>query len=848
MGNTDPNKGLTAAEAQQRIKRGESNGSFHIKTKSVWQILRTNLFSLFNLINVILAIFVLLTGSYRNALFMGVVVSNALIGVFQELRSKRVIDRLSLISAPKAVVMRDGEECELAVSDIVLDDIILLSSGMQICADGVVVCGECEVDESLITGESDPVVKHMGDELLSGSFVVSGKVSARAVRVGAQSYANKITSGAKYVKKQNSEMLRSINKIISTISVCIVPFALLLFFKAIFITNQDFNRGIVSTVAALIGMIPEGLVLLTSIALAVSSVRLAKKQTLCRDLYCVEHLARVDVLCLDKTGTITEGCMEVNDLHALDKSFDSAAALSLLCGALPDANATLAAIKAEYGADTVTAEKTVPFSSSRKWSGAYFSDGGTIVLGAPEFVLTDEKCAAIRPVIDSYAEQGMRVLVLAQSSTPLGEDGLPDDISAKALVVLTDKIRASAHETLDYFERQGVEIKVISGDDPLTVSNVAGRAGVRNAEHYVDASALSEDELAASVQSCTVFGRVTPERKLLLVKALKAAGHKVAMTGDGANDVLALKEADCSIAMQSGSDAARSVSQLVLMDSDFASMPLVVEEGRRVINNIQRSASLFLVKTIFSFLLAFVFLIAPQPYPFQPIQMTLISALAIGIPSFLLALEVNRNRVSGSFINNVLRNALPGGLTVVLGIVALTVAQCVFGLPQDQTSVIAALLAALACFCVLFGVCRPVGMRRGIMLAALTAAFVASILLFPELFYIVPLSKMAWVVFAVCGVFEIICLAALTALSKRVLAIEREIALPAAVRKVLLIVVFGLSAIFAVWFGMLLTDYFALSFDKLPIVARQCADGSYDGILYSISDGVMTVFGHKVTP
>lgn len=833
---TDIKKGLSREEAEERKRRGLSNGSFSVKTKSVGQIFRDNLFTLFNLINVILAAFVALTGSYRNMLFMGVIICNIAIGIFQEIRSKRIIDRLSLISAPKAHLLRDGEELTAPVSDIVTDDIMLLASGRQICADAILREGECEADESLITGESDPIVKKPGDELLSGSFVISGTAKAQVLRVGAEAYANKIAGGAKYIKKQSSEMMRSINKIIGTVSVCIVPFALVLFFKAIFVTRQSFDRGIVSTVAALIGMIPEGLVLLTSLALAVSSIRLARKQTLCQDLYCVEHLARVDVLCLDKTGTITEGCMEVTEVLPTDSGFDCERALNAFSAAMTDPNPTLAAVQARFCAGTsLKCERVIPFSSAKKWSAAVFEGEGTFAIGAPSFVLGEEKFAAVKPFAEEYSAKGMRVLVLAHSRSGMQGDSLPSDISAKALIVLSDKLRATAPATLEYFRKQGVTLKVISGDDPVTVSNVAKKAGLIGAENYIDAAELTQETLPAAAEKYTVFGRVTPYQKLELVKALKAGGHKVAMTGDGVNDVLALKEADCSVAMQSGSDAARNVSQLVLMNSDFASMPLVVEEGRRAINNIQRSASLFLVKTIFSFLLAVLFLFVPSAYPFQPIQMTLISALAVGAPSFLLALEPNHNLVRGSFLANVLKKAFPGGASVVVGIVLLLIAQGIFGIPQEQTSTMATFLTAAVMFGVLFNVCRPFNRLRGAMFGVLLCGFVGAAAVLPSVFYIVPLSLTEWLILAVLVCAALPCLAGLTALSGRLFEREgRELSVSPRVKKAVIAAVFVLSAVFAVWFGLVLTDYFALSLGNEPIIARRQPDGSYEGFLYNI--------------
>ncbi len=847
--NTDINKGLSSEEASERKKRGLSNGSFDVKTKSIGQIFRDNIFTLFNLINIILAVFVALTGSYRNMLFMGVIICNIAIGIFQEIRSKRIIDRLSLISAPKAHLIRDGAEQTLAVSEIVLDDIMLLASGRQICADGVLREGECEVDESLITGESDPIVKRIGDELLSGSFVISGTAKAQVIRVGAEGYANKIASGAKYVKKQSSEMMKSINKIISTVSVCIVPFSLVLFFKAIFVTHQSFDRGIISTVAALIGMIPEGLVLLTSIALAVSSIRLAAKKTLCQDLYSVEHLARVDVLCLDKTGTITEGCMEVSEVIPIESGFDYDKALNKFCTSMNDANPTLSAISEKWNAVTEEkAERIIPFSSAKKWSAAVFSDG-IYVLGAPSFALPSAEYEKIKPIAEQYSSKGMRVLVLAHSESVPTENELPADLSAKVLVALSDKVRESAPKTLEYFRQQGVAIKVISGDDPVTVSNVAKKAGLSGADSLVDMSQVSATELPLAAEKYTVFGRVSPYQKLELVKALKAQGHKVAMTGDGVNDVLALKEADCSVAMQSGSDAARNVSQLVLLDSDFASMPLVVAEGRRCINNIQRSAALFLVKTIFSFLLAVVFLFVPSAYPFQPIQMTLISALAIGAPSFLLALEANKSIVRGGFLQNVLKRAAPGGLSVTIGIILLLIAQSIFGIPQEQTSAMATILTASVAFGVLFNVCRPFNRLRTAMFAVLATAFVGAVLILPSLFYIVPLSWDNLAVLAVLVAISLVVLAVLTTLSGRLFGRETgDIEIPARLKKAVVAVVFSLSAVFALWFGSVMADFFALSGGNAPVVAQRQLDGSYAGILYGIDGEEMTVLGNAVTP
>lgn len=752
MNNTDINTGLTSAEAEERVKNGLCNGNLDVKTKSVKRIFFDNIFTFFNLINTALAVLVLIAGSFKNVLFMGIIISNIAIGIFQELRSKRVIDKLSIISAPKARLLRSGKETTLPVSEVVIDDIMLLSTGNQVCADAVVVEGECEANESLITGESDAISKKPGDKLISGSFIISGSVKAQAVQVGANSTSGKITSGAKHIKKRSSEMMKAIDTIIRIVAFCIVPFGVVLFSKAFLIIKLPFEDGVVSTVAALIALIPEGLVLLTSIALAISSIRLARRQTLCQDLYCVEALARVDVLCLDKTGTITEGSQVVTEVVPLDKDFDVENALSTFAAAFKDRNATLSAIADIFPkAPDCLPKRTIAFSSARKWSAAEFDKLGTIAVGAPSFVLGD-RYNEVKEQCERFTENGFRTLVVVHSDKPLGENALPSDISAKALVVISDKIRGSAPEVFKYFKEQGVSLKVISGDDPKTVSSIAIRAGLDNAKNYVDMTGVSEEELPELVEKCSVFGRVSPDMKLSIIKALKANGHKTAMTGDGVNDVPALREADCSVTVQAGSDAARAVSQIVLMNNDFASMPLVVQEGRRCINNIQRSAALFLTKTIFAFLLAVAFLFLPYEYPFRPIQMTLVSALTIGAPSFLLALEPNRSLVRGGFLKNVLWKAAPGGISAALGIGLIMVSRAVFDFPADEISTMSLLLMGAAFFGALFRICRPFNKTRAVMFSVLAAVFCLVPAISPTLrgfFYFKALSVMEYVVLGV---------------------------------------------------------------------------------------------------
>lgn len=847
---TDINSGLTQREAEEKIARGECNGSFSVRSKSVGRIFADNIFTLFNLINILLAVCVALVGAYRNMLFMGVILCNTAIGIIQEIRSKRTIDRLSVISAPKAHLIRDGKEVTLPVEEIVPGDIMLLSAGNQLCADGVLASGELEADESLLTGESETVNKRPGDKLYSGSFVVSGGGRAEVTAVGAASCANQIASGAKKPKKRRSEMMSAINKIISTISVCILPFALVLFTKALFVARLELQTSVTSTTAAIIGMIPEGLVLLTSVALAVSSIRLGRRQTLCQDLYCVESLARVDVLCLDKTGTITTGNMQVSEvipLEAADSGFDPEQALSALAAAMGKENQTMAAVSRKFPPQ---AEPTVirkePFSSARKWSGAQLDGFGTLILGAPSFVLSPQEFEKLRPECDRYAAAGQRVLILAHSTDSLPEKALPEHLTPEALVILSDEIRESAPATLEYFRKQGVTLKVISGDDPVTVSNVAAKAGLPGAELYADASALTDEELTEAAEKYAVFGRVTPARKLQLVQALKSAGHKVAMTGDGVNDVLALREADCSVAMQSGSDAARCVSQLVLLDSDFSSMPLAVEEGRRCINNIQRSASLFLVKTIFSFLMSILFLFVPSAYPFQPIQLTLISSLFIGAPSFLLALEPNHDRVEGSFIVNVLKKALPGGLTVVIGISALLILQNIFGIPHERMSVMAVFLTAAVCYGVLCGICRPYKKWHTAMLIAIPAAFCGGCLLFSELFYIVPLRLPEWLCVAVAIPAALLILWGFSQLLRRILNRWRG-GLPSKprLRKAFAAAVLAVSAAYAVWLSAVFMDYLALYRGNEPVFADRQPDGSYSGVMYRVEDNEILIFAQN---
>ena len=668
--------GLTDSEVQERVKSGKVNVSSTLKTKSFKRICFDNICTLFNAINIVLLIALLLVGSYKNMLFIGVVISNIAIGIIQEVRSKISVDKLTILSEKKIDVLRNGEIISISKEEIVIDDIIVLSRGSQIPADCVVYSGECKVNESLLTGESDLIFKKENDELLSGSFIASGKCYAKVTKVGADCYAAKINNEAKYIKKINSQILKSFNFIIKLCTFIIFPIGVFFFIRQFGIHDGNIQETVVSTVASLVGMIPMGMVLLTSSVLAVSIIRLSKKKVLVQEMYCIETLARVDVLCLDKTGTLTADKMNIEEIIAFDYSEkEIKLALSSIVASSDEVNATLSAIK-----DYTTSENTLksnqffPFSSETKWSGGNFENGKTYIIGATEFVFPDKVMYA-----DVYKEienisQTVRILSLAVSDESINNSILPQDLKPMALILIKDQLRDNVQETVNYFKEQGVTLKVISGDSVKTVKNIAIDTGIEGAENAVDMSTVKTDEELYDVaEKCNVFGRVTPEQKKKLVLAMKNHGHSVAMTGDGVNDVLALKEADCSVAMASGSDAARNVSQLVLVNNDFASMPNVVAEGRRTINNIERSSSLYLVKTIYSVLLSILFIFLNMEYPFEPIQLTLIGALTVGFPSFVLALQPNKNIIKGNFTLNIIARAIPSAFCVIMNIVAMAV-------------------------------------------------------------------------------------------------------------------------------------------------------------------------------
>ena len=723
--------GLTDAEVAERVAAGKINGDVNIKTKSVARILRTNIVTFFNVLFLIIAVIMSffvedgLEGLFNYGFFL-VAVVNCLIGIIQELAAKKTIDNLSLLHAPKAKALRNGEEREIALKDIVLDDVLSLSAGNEIAADSVVLEGAIEVNEALITGEPDAIVKKCGDELLSGSFVVSGTAKVRVKHVGKDNYAARITADAKKQKPQNSEIYKGLNKIIKFMSIILVPLGVALFCVKYFLQggSEEVDATVLTVLGTLIGMIPSGLVALTSAVFCVSVVRLAKRKALAQDLYCSEILARVDVLCLDKTGTITEGSMNVNKI-VLKQADETAVrkALKELTEATGDSNPTADAIK-EYVKDVseyAEAEGAVPFSSARKWSGADF-DGYSLIMGAAEFVL-GEPDGELKNEINSYAAEGYRVMVLCRSEQKLAGGTAPENTTLLALIVIEDVLRRGAGETLDYFDKQGVNIKIISGDNPVTVSAVAARAGVKNAEKYVDVSELDEEALRAAVDEYTVFGRVSPDQKLIIVKALKAAGHVVGMTGDGINDVLALREADCSIAVAAGSDASKNVSKIVLLDNNFGSLPKVVQEGRRCINNLQRSASLFLIKTIYNTLFALLFMIIPAQLPFIPKNLTLIGYITIGPPAFVLALEPNNEIVKGRFLPKVIRDACPTAFAIVAAVCVISSVGPLMGLTAEQTGTCAIIATGALGLAFICRISWPLNWIRITMITVLAAFF-----------------------------------------------------------------------------------------------------------------------------
>ena len=756
--NPEYKKGLTSQQVQEHRLHGWTNKAVEPPSKTTKEIVHENVFTYFNLIFVVLAVLLCLVGSFRDLTFLPVIIANTLIGIIQEIRAKQVLDKLTMLNAPRASVVRDGKRTVINAEDLVVDDIVIFKAGDQVCADAEVSAGEVQVNESLLTGEADEITKRKGDKLMSGSFIVSGQCHARLDKVGEDSYISKLTLQAKAMQsKEQSEMIRSLDKLVKCVGVAIIPIGIVLFSQAFFIQHDGFRESVTSMIAAVIGMIPEGLYLLASVALAVSSIRLAQKKVLLHDMKCIETLARVDVLCVDKTGTITENTMKVQKLIKTDEYDEKEkGGLSLLVGdfaaAMTNDNITMAALKEYF---TKASGKKVlsktGFSSATKYSSVTFEDGA-YVLGAPEFVLK-EKYDDYAEEITEYASTGSRVLAFGIYDGEVDGKPLTHGILPFGFVLLANPIREAAKETFEYFAEQGVEVKVISGDNPVTVSNVAKQAGIKNADRYVDASEFEDEQsMRKELLNNTVFGRVTPSQKRKFVRILKEAGHTVAMTGDGVNDVLALKDADCSIAMASGSDAAAQASQLVLLESDFSCMPEVVLEGRRVVNNIQRSASLFLVKNIFSFLLSVASVVFMFTYPLEPSQVSLISMFTIGVPAFFLALEPNKNMIKGHFLTNVLLKALPAALTDALAVAALVIFGRTFDVSSTDISTAATMLLAIVGFMILYKISAPMNKIRFSIVSGCIAGLLFCSIFLKDLFAITSMTKeciMLFVVFAI---------------------------------------------------------------------------------------------------
>ena len=746
----DPGVGLSAEQVKERFACHADNYKVESSTMSVSDIVKSNVFTYFNLVFAIIAVLLSIVGAWRDMLFLPIIVANTCIGIIQEVHSKKVLDKLSILNAPQSVVIREGKKGQIAADKLVLDDVVEFTAGSQIPADAKILEGELQVNESLITGESDEITKSVGDSLLSG------RATARLEKVGKDSYISKLTLQATKSKKgEQSEMIRSLNYLIMVMGIIIIPIGIALFVQSFIYNEGTLHDSITGMVAAIIGMIPEGLYLLSSVAMAVSSVRLAQKKVLIHDMKCIETLARVNVLCVDKTGTITEPGMHVYEVEILDGLDENATCKTLadVVKAQNKDNATMEALQAHFTeGGGMRAKEVFSFSSETKFSGAIMDDGKSYVIGAPEFVLRNQ-FDEYQEQIAEYSSKGYRVLVFGEYEGTLTKKPLTESVVPMGFVMLANPIRKGAKETFTYFAENEVEIKVISGDNPLTVSVIAKEAGIANAERYVDASILkTKSDYYNAVEEYTVFGRVTPNQKRMLVQALKAHKKTVAMTGDGVNDVLALKDADCSVAMASGSDAASNVSQLVLLDSDFSRMPSVVAEGRRVVNNIERTAALYIVKNIFSMLLAIFSVILLLDYPLEPTQVSLISMFTIGIPSFILALEPNKNPIRGHFLTNVLVKALPAGLTDFIVVSGLVIFCREFSVDTDCLSTSCTILVAIVGFMILYRIAKPMNVGHIIMMIGVIAGWLFCMLFVSKFFAITSISKqcaMLMIVFAI---------------------------------------------------------------------------------------------------
>lgn len=723
-------QGLTQAEVEVRIADGQVNAIQDSSNRSVKDIVMGNTLTFFNFINVVLLALVLSVRSYKNMLFIFIIIANTLIGIFQEIKVKITLDKLKILTVSHVDVIRDGVKKSVTVSELVKDDVILLKSGGQIPADGVILDGEVDVNESLLTGESDSIHKTCGSKVLSGSFVTSGKAMCLLTEVGHDCYMEKLSSEAKQFKRYKTELQRNLDTILKFISIIIVPLGIILFAKQYWISGSTYEQAALDTVAAVLGMIPEGLVLLTSVALALGAVRLARRSTLVRELFCIETLARVDTLCLDKTGTITEGHLCVQGEESVKEDIDLEQLMGRMVGALGDENETFQALRQHYKRNQSANTKFVlPFSSERKFSGVVFEGEGTYLMGAYQFIFPQADPAVLEKIAE-YASQGLRVLTVAHSPNEMTDYTLAEGFEIVGFVFMTDVVRKNAPDILGYFEEQGVDLKVISGDDPVTVAAIAARAGLKDADKYIDATTIhTDEEMEDAILKYSVFGRVTPKQKQQMVRLLKQNGCTVAMTGDGVNDVLALKDADVSIAMASGSEAAKNTANLVLLNSDFASLPHIVNEGRRVINNIKAAASMFLIKTGFSVLTALLTIIVGQNYPFQPIQLSVINGCAVAIPTMLLQLEPSFQKVNKHFFREVLRMSMPAAITITAMITIINNIGHSIGTPREMLSTVCVLATGWVYLITLRQVYSPMtGYRKFVIYLMQTAYLVAMVI------------------------------------------------------------------------------------------------------------------------
>lgn len=745
--------GLSKEEVQQRIQEGKIN-TLEIKiTRTYKEIFKSNIFTFFNLMNVVLFILILFVKSYRNGLFFLTIIANTCVGIFQEIRSKKVLDKLAIVTMNKIEVYRDKDKIILPIDQLVLDDVVVIKAGMQVPSDAVILEGKLEVNESLLTGESVPQLKERDNELFSGSVVTSGEAVCKIIHVGKDNYSSKIIQEAKKYKGITSDLKKSIDTILKIISFIIIPLGILLFTNQYFMLHFSLKEAVVKTVAALIGMIPEGLVFLTSVALAISVMRLAQKKTLVQDLYCVETLARVDTLCLDKTGTLTEGKMKVIESFKMQE-IDLDEIMGNYCAVFPDGNATSLALSASFKLlQNYSIKDKLDFSSDRKYSAITFADKGTYCLGAAQFLFPNHK--EVIELAQKYAVDGYRVIFLGKSEKGIVDNKIVDAIPL-AYMLIRDQIRPTAKATIEYFYKQDVTCKIISGDDPLTVSNIAKSVGVRNTDEYVDASQYSDEELSKLILEKTIFGRVTPYQKKLFVEALQNAGHVVAMTGDGVNDVPALKKANASIAMASGSDAAKNASNIVLLDSDFSSLPSVVNEGRRVINNIRSASSMFLIKTAFSVVLSILTVLLSQAYPFQPIQLTIIGIFSIGIPTFLLQFEPNFQRVDGKFLRVAFRNAIPSAMAIVFGILLGMTLNAYFRFPASMVSTFNAIQTGIIYTFTLYMVYSPLSKYRLFVILTMQTLLALSFLFGANFLGLTTLSLPLIIAIVVYSLFSIV--------------------------------------------------------------------------------------------